>query len=166
MILIHTITEERFTALVRGHIAFFRKLALRILKNRQDADDAVQNALLKGWRRRLFLRRNDRLLQWLCSIVINESYNILRARQNDEKRRFMAHDNAALPQTSEYTEQLSRLDAAIANLPEIYRETVHVALLSGMETEAAALLLGCSINTLYQRIHKAKQLLREALKDE
>ncbi|MBQ7650030.1 MAG: RNA polymerase sigma factor [Victivallales bacterium] len=166
MILINTISEAQFDAVVSGHIAFFRKVALRILKNWQDADDAVQNALLKGWRRRLFLRRRDRLPQWLCSIVINESYNILRARRNDEKRRFIAHDNAALPQTYEYNEQLSRLDAAIANLPEIYRETVHVALLSGIETEAVASLLGCSTNTLYQRIHKAKQLLREALKDE
>ncbi len=166
MILINTISEAQFDAMVSGNIAFFRKVALRILKNWQDADDAVQNALLKGWRRRLFLRRRDRLLQWLCSIVINESYNILRARQNDEKRCSVASENVAMPQTYETTEQLSRLDAAIANLPEIYRKTVHVALLSGMETDTAASLLGCSTNTLYQRIHKAKQLLREALKDE
>jgi len=166
MIFINTISEAQFDAVVSSHIAFFRKVALRILKNWQDADDAVQNALLKGWRRRLFLRRRDRLLQWLCSIVINESYNILRERQNDEKHRPIESENVAMPHSDEYTEQLSRLDEAIANLPEIYRETVHVALLSDMETDAAASLLGCSTNTLYQRIHKAKQLLREALKDE
>ena len=85
MILIHTISEERFDALVRGHIAFFRKLALRILKNREDADDAVQNALLKGWRRRLLLRNQERLLACICRIVVNESYDILRTRLNEKK---------------------------------------------------------------------------------
>ena len=165
MIIIHTISEERFDALVRRHIAFFRKLALRILKNREDADDAVQNALLKGWRRRLFLRNQKSLLSWICQIVVNESYNILRTRQNE-------YDIAMQPpqdQTGQDDGQdaaLLRLDAAIADLPVLYRDTVNVAILSGIGVEEAASLLGCSVNALYQRIHKAKQLLREALKDE
>ena len=165
MILIHTISEERFDALVRGHIAFFRKLALRILKNRQDADDAVQNALLKGWRRRLLLRNQGRLLAWICRIVVNESYDILRTRQSERKMAAQPQQEQAVRDNGQ-EEALLRLDAAIANLPKLYRDTVHVAILSGIGAVEAASMLGCSVNTLYQRIHKAKQLLREALKDE
>ena len=166
MIFLHTLSEAQFDALVRGHLALFRKLALRILKNREDADDAVQNALLKGWRRRLFLRNKERLVQWIYSIVINESYNILRIRLDDKKLLSSEHPDTSTTNLYEYEEQFQRLDIAIASLPEIYRETVHIALLSGIGMEEAAALLGCSQNTLYQRIHKAKQLLREALKDE
>ncbi len=165
MILIHTISEERFDALVCGHIAFFRKLALRILKNREDADDAVQNALLKGWRRRLLLRNQKSLLAWICKIVVNESYDILRTRLN-EKKMVLQPPQERTGQDDGQDAALLRLDAAMANLPKLYRETVHVAILSGIGAEEAASLLGCSVNALYQRIHKAKQLLREALKDE
>ncbi len=59
---------------------------------------------------------------------------------------------------------LARLDRAIAELPELYRETVHIALLSGLGGEEAAKMLGCSRNTLYQRIHQAKNLLRKRLR--
>lgn len=166
MIFLHTLSEAQFDALVRGHFALFRKLALRILKNREDADDAVQNALLKGWRRRLFLRNRERLVQWIYTIVINESYNILRNRLDDKKLLSSEHPDTSTTNLYEYEERFQRLDMAIASLPEIYRETVHIALLSGVGNEEAAALLGCSQNTLYQRIHKAKQLLREALKDE
>ncbi len=65
-----------------------------------------------------------------------------------------------------HEERYAKLESAIAELPEMYRDTIHIALLSGVDTEEASRLLGCPVNTLYQRIHKAKQLLREALKDE
>ena len=60
---------------------------------------------------------------------------------------------------------LSALDDAIAELPELYKETVHIAILSGITIEEAAGILECSSNTLYQRIHKAKQMLRNIIKE-
>lgn len=59
---------------------------------------------------------------------------------------------------------LEMLDRAIAELPELYRETVHLAVLSGLSGEDAAKTLGCSANTLYQRIHKAKKLLLNSMR--
>ena len=58
---------------------------------------------------------------------------------------------------------LVRLDSAIDGLQELYRETVHIAVSSGLTGEEAAKQPGCSTNTLYQRIHKAKIQLREAM---
>lgn len=55
-----TITEEQFENMTCEQLPFLRGIALRILKNAQDADDAIQNALLKGWSRRFFLRTPDR----------------------------------------------------------------------------------------------------------
>ena len=161
-----TFLKTEFDAVVRSHIALFRKFALRILKNRDDADDAVQNALLKGWKRRFFLRTSDRLLQWLCSIVVNESYNILRRRQAERTVVSQQIEQVQMSKAYAEDEQFRRLDDAIANLPEIYRTTVHVAILSGIGAEEASKLLGCSVNALYQRTYKARQLLLEALKNE
>lgn len=159
-------TEEQFTAVVRIRLRLFRRVAYRILKSAEDADEAVQNALLKAWKRRLFLRNKAKLISWLCRIVVNESYNILRERQRTKSIRCQRDGIAESPTFNEQEELLGRLDAAIESLPDIYRETIHVAVLGGIALEEAASILGCSLNTLYQRIHKAKQLLREALKDE
>lgn len=168
MSLFHPYSEQEFEAIVRGSIPLFHGMALRILKNTSDADDAVQTALLRGWNRRFLLRTPEKLTSWLGRIVINESYSIIR-------RRKATVDLEAIPETQEEGDekqsaeaerQLQRLENAIAYLPEIYRQTIHVGVLSRLSSDEAARLLGCSVNTLYQRIHKAKQLLREALKDE
>ncbi len=72
---------------------------------------------------------------------------------------------ADLPETEMQNDSmLEKLDRAIAELPELYRETVHIAILSGLTGEEAARQLGCSSNTLYQRIHKAKALICETMR--
>ena len=159
-------TEKHFEEIVREHLPFFRGMALRILKNAADADDAVQMALLKGWNRRFFVRSSEKMTGWLGRIVINESYNIYRKRQHENTITTNSIPETATESEPSHEEQVTKLESAIAELPEIYRETIHIALLSGVDTVEASRLLGCPVNTLYQRIHKAKQLLREALKDE
>ncbi|MBR4417119.1 MAG: RNA polymerase sigma factor [Victivallales bacterium] len=160
-------TEKHFEGIVREHLPFFRGMALRILKNAADADDAVQTALLKGWNRRFFIRSSEKMVGWLGRIVINESYNIFRKRQREAiVTTASLPDVATESETDSHEEQILKLETAIAKLPEIYRDTIHIAVLGELDAEEAARLLDCPVNTLYQRIHKAKQLLREALKDE
>ncbi|MBR3689452.1 MAG: helix-turn-helix domain-containing protein, partial [Lentisphaeria bacterium] len=60
---------------------------------------------------------------------------------------------------------LDRLDAAVARLPRLYRESLSVGVLSGYAPDEAAAMLGCTRNTLYQRIHKAKQLLAQSIRE-
>ena len=157
--------------IVQERLPMFRGMAMRILKNSADADDAVQTALMRGWTRRFFLRKRV-LAGWLARIVINESYTILRKRKREATVDIDAVSEAQLNSGKDDRDkameeaQMQKLEAAIAALPELYRQTIHIALLSNLETQEAADLLGCSANTLYQRLHKAKQLLREALKDE
>ena len=159
--------EEQFVAQVRQRLPFFRGLALRILKNAEDADDAVQTALLKGWSRRLFLRTPEKMAAWVSRIILNESYNILRLKKKEKAvAAGVAAEEPAAGAAAERERLLQRLEEAIARLPEPYRRTINVALSPDMDTAAAIALLGCSANTYYQRIHKAKQLLRKEMNDE
>jgi len=153
--------EERFAAMIREHLSLFRGLSRRILVTAADVDDAVQSALLKAWQRKGSFREDAQLAHWVARIVINESYDILRRRSRE--RAGLAD---YMPETSEAEnreEQLRLLDEAIAGLPEMYRETVHLALLSGLGSDTAARMLDCTPNTLYQRMHKARELLRRRL---
>ena len=159
-------SEKEFEALVRTRLPWFRSLARRILRNAADADDAVQNAWLKAWTRRWFLRTPDKLLGWISRIVLHESYNILRRRQRENTIVVENVPETEAPAPADNEERLRQLETAIGNLPDLYRQTIHIAVLGGLDTETAARYLGCTTNTLYQRIHKAKQLLREAMPNE
>ena len=155
-----------FEGVVRDRLEFFRGIARRILWNRADADDALQNALLKAWRGRLLIRKPERMAGWIARIVVNESYNILRIRKRRNETELEEQPEPAAPSDNNSESEYRRLEDTIAALPEIYRETIHVAILSGLDTNEAAIMLGCTPNTLYIRIHRARKLLQEALKDE
>ena len=107
--------EEQFVALVRQRLPFFRGLALRILKNAEDTDDAVQTALLKGWSRRLFLRTPEKLSAWVSRIILNESYNILRRKKKEKSiAADVAADEPTAGASAERERLLQRLEEAIA----------------------------------------------------
>ena len=160
-----TDNREKFEEVVRNRLEFFRGIARRILRNQADADDAVQNALLKSWEKCCFIRNPQSMAGWIGRIVVNESYNIIRDRRKMETVDIENAGAAASPDNDSEADY-QRMEEAIASLPEKYRQTIHIAVLSGLETDVAAEMLECSPETLYTRIHRAKKLLREALKDE
>lgn len=151
-----------FADMVREKLPLYRSISVRIVNSQADADDAVQSALLKGWKKRAAFRGDLAALSgWVARIVVTESYDLLRRRRNDG--RIMAQfepDDGASP----YDDDLKMLDEAIEKLPELYRETVHLALLGPLSANDAAKMLDCSANTLYQRIYKAKKLLKQHLR--
>ena len=147
-----------FEQLIEQKLPMFRGIAFRILKNVNDADDAIQDALLKAYQRFGTFRNEAELSSWVSRIVITCCYDMLRKRQR-EKEALEGYEphNEASTDTSE-------LEEAIADLPEPYRDAITFGVLSGMDGKAAAEILGISQNTLYQRIFKAKQMLKIALK--
>ena len=108
-----------FAELIRTRLPLFRSVAVRIVNSPDDADDVVQNALLRAWNKRGgFSGRREALSAWVVRIVISESYNLLRRKRRDERKleRFA-------PSSAGENPALAALDDAIASLPELYRET-------------------------------------------
>ena len=149
-----------FAQLIRTKLSLFRSVAVKIVNSSADADDVVQNALLRAWNKRRDFKGDQNIMSaWVIKIIISESYNHLRKKQREKNKiRQLTLDS---PQENP---ALSELDSAISQLPELYRETVHIAILSGLDTEEASRILDCSANTLYQRIHKAKSMLRDIMR--
>lgn len=148
-----------FTELIFAKLELYRSIAVKIVNSADDADDAVQSALLKAWNKQSSFKSDFAALSgWISRIIVTESYDILRRRIRKKCK------EADLPEAETQNDlMLEKLDRAIGELPELYRETVHIAILSGLTGEEAARQLGCSPNTLYQRIHKAKALIREIM---
>lgn len=161
--------ERVFSNLIDEKLDMLRGVAGRIVGNAADADEAVQEALLKAWDRFGDFRSEAKLSSWVCRIAVNEAYNLLRKRGRDRRKLDALMRGGEGPECGggedeeAVAERVAALRRAIGSLPEIYRQTVELVLLEEVDTEEAALRLDCSANTLYWRVHKAKQLLRKAL---
>ncbi len=148
--------------MIDEHLPMFQRVSWQIVQCGADADDAVQQALVKAWSRLHTFRDQAKLSSWVTSIVIRESYDLLRRRHRDSRRRERIRENP-VARGGHNEEVLAKLDRAIARLPELYRITIHVAVLGDIPAAKAAEILECTPNTLYQRVHKAKELLRESM---
>ena len=159
--------EQAFEQLIDEKLGLLRGTAMRILGNPADVDDAVQSALMLAWRKFAGYRGQSEFATWVTRILINECYDMVRNRAREQE--ILADYGESGDQMSggeaEEASLLDRLDDAVARLPKLYRESLSVGVLSGYSPDEAAAMLGCSRNTLYQRIHKAKQLLSQSIRE-
>lgn len=151
--------DRQFEMLIEQELSKFRGIAHSILNHPADADDAVQEALFKAYQRFETFKSGASLSSWVCRIVINCSYDILRKRKREQDALGGYTPPAPRPDTS-------ALEVAIAELPEPYRDAIVIGVLSGFSGKEAAKILGISPNVLYQRIYKAKQMLKNTLTKE
>ena len=145
------------------------RLALRILGNREDAEDAVQDAIVVLWKRN---ERPPELRGWLVKTVIHRSLH----RRRTETRRQRWEDAAAVSAAvtcplcdpeEEFArrEFLEVVEAAIESLGEGHRAVL--ALRSqGLEYDEIAEQLGLPIGTVRSRLNRARHALNERLAPE
>jgi len=159
--------EQVFEQLIDEKLGLLRGTAMRILGNPADVDDAVQAALMLAWRKFAGYRGQSEFATWVTRILINECYDMVRdrAREQEVLADYGESGNQMSGGEAEEASLLDRLDDAVARLPKLYRESLSVGVLSGYSPDEAAAMLGCSRNTLYQRIHKAKQLLSQSIRE-
>ena len=155
--------EMRLLLLCHDELKYLRGGVFRIVGNESDTDDVIQEALLRAFRRIGSFRGDADLRSWVYRIAVNCAFDLLRER----KRQAEANGNyAANPPESKSDsneKQLVELEQAISELPEIYREAIVWGVLSDLSGSEAAARLGCSENTLYQRVFKAKRKLRKMM---
>ena len=158
--------EQFFERLIEEKLGLLRGTAMRILGSPADVDDAVQEALMTAWRKYAGFRGQSEFTTWVTRILINVCYDMVRdrAREHDVLADY-GKSGAVSGEDAEEASLLDRLDEAVARLPRLYRESLSVGVLSGYSPDEAAAMLGCSRNTLYQRIHKAKQLLAQSIRE-
>jgi len=161
------------------------QLALRHMKNREDAEEVTQDVLMKVYRKIGAFRGDSALSSWIYRITFNTAMSRLRAHRGAraaEQERDRAH--AALESSDDGTartsadpadwshmpdEELLRfelrraVEAAVRELPEIYREPVILRDFEGLTTEEASTRLKVKDQTLKSRLHRGRLLLRERL---
>ena len=153
-----------FDCLIQESLPMFRSTAYSVLGNAADADDAVQEALIKAWKSYHLFRSKSKLSSWVCRITLNVACDMLRKKKREQAKIQKIQQESAPDNSDSESGQLEQLQSAIAELEEPYRSAITLGVLSNITGEKAAAILECNPNTLYWRISRAKELLRAKLK--
>lgn len=141
--------------------------SLRIVNNKADAEDVLQEAFLDAFRNLDHFHYRSTFGAWLKKIVINKSINLLRSRKPEME---IGEDESALPVEEEMKDeaaihyQVEKVKHAIHQLPDGYRAVLSLYLLEGYDHEEIAGILGISHNTVRTQYIRAKQKLLFILK--
>jgi RNA polymerase sigma-70 factor (ECF subfamily) len=174
--------EAAYEELVRAETRHLLSVARRLLRNEEDAQDAVQQAFMAAFRALPEFNGQSRLTTWLHRIVTNAALMKLRTRSRrpegsiDELLPHFLEDGHHVDQFSEWTlpadthmlrrETRAQVRAAIDRLPEPYRAVLLLRDIDELSTEEAADALGVNANTVKIRLHRARQALLKLLKPE
>ena len=159
-----------FEDVVREHQDSVYGAALRILGDRELALDAANQTFMKAYRSIGSYDPSRPIRHWLLRIAVNEAITIGRARTRERARQAPEAD-AANVATRTATPEAAALDresrdgirAAVAALPELYREVVVLRYFNELSLDEVAAVLGRSSSTVGVQLLRARQLLRKAL---
>jgi RNA polymerase sigma-70 factor (ECF subfamily) len=149
------------------------RLAYAVLRNGEDAADAVQEACLRAYAG--FDRyRGEGARAWLLAIVRNQAIQALRVRMrhgNVIPFDAGAHGSQAIsPAPSPEAVALNRgefarMARALESLPDVYREAILLREIEGLSYQEIAQVAGVPIGTVMSRLHRAREHLRMLLVD-
>ena len=173
--------EAAFAELIGPYVHSLRLAIQSILRNSADADEAMQEALLKVALHLDQFRSGSDLKPWLYRIAIREALKRLRWNRrhthdlayNEEERDEAAHtaveqlaDPAGTPaEILERKELAAVITAALNSLNEMYRQILLACDLHQLPVKEAAGSLGINIDTANTRLHRARLLMRKRLRE-
>jgi RNA polymerase sigma-70 factor (ECF subfamily) len=141
-------------------IPALRAFAWSLSHNGSDADDLVQDTLIKAWTNRDKFEQGTNLRAWLFTILRNTYYtNVLRRRREvrDEMGEYAATLRTA--PTQDWSVALHALQSALAQLPDEHREALILVGAAGLSYEEAADICGCALGTIKSRVNRARTRL-------
>ena len=142
---------------------------LRILNDRVEAEDVMQDAFLSAFLKLNQYRGEMSFGSWLKRIVVNKAIDSLRAKKMrfeelDEKQEDVSALNFENDLIQEDTEQLVlKVKEAVQKLPEGYRVVLSLFLFEGYDHEEIAFILGISESTSRSQLARAKKKLADYL---
>ncbi len=169
--------RDNFHLLIRPYEQQLFRTALALVKNEAEAEDVVQDAVLKAYRKLASFRGDAKFSTWLISITLNEARGRLRKQGRvamdslDEKREENSeYTPAALTDWREVPlEALERqeiralIQRAVAELPDAYREIITLRDVEELSVNDTASLLGISVALVKVRLHRARMMLQKRL---
>jgi RNA polymerase sigma-70 factor (ECF subfamily) len=152
--------QAQFMALAPNLRAFARSLA----GNTHEADDLVQETLIKAWTKRHTFAAGSNMKAWLFTILRNTHISQRRKLKNE----VFDADGTAAEALSERPSQIGHMDMldfshAFAQLSPEHKEALILVGAEGFAYEDAALMCGCAVGTMKSRVNRARTRLAELM---
>ncbi|HEX3511908.1 MAG TPA: sigma-70 family RNA polymerase sigma factor [Solirubrobacteraceae bacterium] len=162
-----------FEQLAGAHADRLYTVALRLVGDRDEAEDVVQETLLRAWRGIGSFQGHAMIFTWLYRITVNESNRTLerRARRgttvpvDDEVVQIAAPAHHGPARRAESKELRDALALAIADLQPPYRTALVLRDIEGLSTREAAKIVGVGEAAFKSRLHQARLRVRTELGD-
>ena len=163
---------DAFNALLGAHEKQMYAVALRMCQNRDDAQDCLQEAMIRVFRAISGFKGQSSFSTWLYRITMNTCLDELRRRKNRPNTSldnmvdlgWSPVDEGISPERHAMNSETRRqLNAAIARLPEDMRSAIVLRDIQGMTYEEIAAALDINVGTIKSRISRGRERLRAVL---
>ncbi len=163
--------QQAYAQLVGRYQNFVFTLAMRMLKNREDAEEVAQDVFVKAYRALADFRGASKFSTWLYTIVNSSCLSFLRKKKQelhslDNERVFEQADSQDSGMAANQVEQKSRqvmVTKAIALLAPDDAEIITLFYKAEQSLEEIAQILGIEPNTAKVRLHRARTRLKEKM---
>jgi RNA polymerase sigma-70 factor (ECF subfamily) len=158
--------QQAFAQLYRRHVGRVHAICRRMTADIPRAEDLTQTVFVKLWEKLGLFRGESAFASWLHRLTVNTVLTDFRTTRRREARVFGTDDPAALEKSATPPRPGLRLDLeqAIAGLPPRARVIFVLHDVEGYTHEEIAGLLELQTGTTKAQLHRARQLLQEALR--
>lgn len=163
-----------FNRLMEQHERRMYAVALRMCGNREDAQDCLQEAMLRVYRAIGGFKGQSSFSTWVYRITMNTCLDELRRKKNRQSTSldslldmgWSPSDDTNAPEKQAMRSELRRnLNRAIQELPEEMRSAVVLRDIQGFSYEEIAHMLEINVGTIKSRISRGREKLREKMKE-
>lgn len=144
------------------------RFALSIVGNRYDAEDILQEVLIKIWKKWDYFDSLENKEAWCMTVTRNMSIDKLRAAKRrpttDIENYYHLSDDNPTPEKSLVSDnQMSMILDVINELPTVQKDVVHLRDIEGYKYKEISDILGISVDQVKVNLHRARKVLKEKL---
>ncbi len=170
--------QDAFEELMMRYTARVFSLATRLTKNREDAEEVLQDVFSAAYRKLKDFKGESTFSSWIYRITVNASFMKLRkgrqkrgtvqldevSREAEEKMQSEPHAEVTVEHQAVAQEVSIHLEAAIADLPEDYRPVFVLRDVDGLNNREVSEILDMTIPAIKSRLHRSRLMLRRKLR--
>jgi RNA polymerase sigma-70 factor (ECF subfamily) len=150
---------EDFEVLVTEHENRLYRTALAITGNVSDAEDVVQEAFLRAYKKAPVFESEEHAKAWLIRVTVNLCNSRLRSPWRNRTEPLLDSYPAAEPEQHDLLEHISQL-------PPKYRTVIHLFYYEGYSIKDISRMTGQKESTVRSHLTRARQKLKSVLKEE
>ena len=154
--------RDAFEMIIRTHSRTLFAIAYGILQSREEAEDVVQDSLVKAWKTRWRVRDPEKFPAWLATVARHRAHDVFR------KRRAVSLSNEAIETTESRSPDTTAIDqqlhSALAALPELHRAALTLRYFEEMDYRTIENTLGLTNGALRGILGRALASMRKQLR--